>query len=247
MTRLSLIRLLGLTALATTLTAQSVPPLLSIARVTVRADRMTEFLEIQKKITDAYRKGKAPMRIVLRGTTGNPQEVITIVALNNYAERDNLDTAVRKALPPEEWTALFARRDQCTVSVRTTIERTLSDLGINAASTVLPKMLREVRTRVRPGKQDEYMALVRNELVPALKKTNVASYRVRQVQYGGSRTEFASVTPLEKWAELDALPGSLEKAMGAEAYKKYLEKVSSLIAGSEYTIYTLVADASYRN
>lgn len=208
---------------------------------------MTDYLEIQKKITEAYKKAKAPMRIVLRGNEGNPLEVITISALNNYAERDNTESAVRKAMAPEEWTALFARRAQCTVSVRTTIERTLPDISITPASAPLPKMVREIRTRVRPGKQNEYMALIKSELIPTLKKLNVTSYRVRQVQYGGSRGEFAAVSPMEKWAELDTMSGGMEKAMGAEAYRKYTEKFTSLITGSEYTIWTVVADASYRN
>lgn len=244
----SMTALLGAALAAGTLAAQPMPPLLSISRVQVRADRMAEYLDIQKKITEAFKKGGAPMRIVMRGAMGNPLEVITVSGMTNYAERDGMnDSAIAKAMTPGEWQALYARRDQCTVSVRTTIERTLPDSSISPAAAPLPAMMREVRTRVRPGKANEYAALVKNELLPALKKTGVTSFRMRQVQYGGSRTEFGSVIPLAKWSELDTMGSALQNAMGAEGYAKYMQKIGEITAWSEYLVWRVVPEASYRN
>ena len=102
-----------------------------------------EYLEVQRKITEAYKKGGATLRVVLRGSLGNPNEVMTVSGMNSYADRDNMASPVRKAMTDAEWTALFARRDQCTVSVRTTVEQTLPEMGIAPSSgTALPKMFR---------------------------------------------------------------------------------------------------------
>lgn len=228
--------------------AQGNPPLLSVARIQVKPDRMTEFIEIQKKITEAFKKGGAPLRVVLRGNLGNPNEVLTISPMNSYAERDTTGSPIRKAMTDAEWAALFARRDQCVVSVRATMEQTLPDMGIAPPpGNALPKMVREVRTMVRVGMADQYMAAVKNELVPAYKKMGVTYLRARRVQYGGSRTEFSSGWGFDKWSDLDTVAGSLQKAMGDDAYKKYTDKMATLIANSQYLVWTVVADASYRN
>ena len=142
----------------------------------------------------------------------------------------------------------MARRDQCVVSVRTTVEQTLPDMGIAPASgTMLPKMIREVRTIVRPGMAEQYMALVKGELLPAYKKAGYTFLRVRRVQYGGPRTEFSSALGFEKWAELDAAATFLQKAMGEEGARKFTEKLGALTANSQYLVWTVVSDASFRN
>lgn len=230
-----------------TAAAQGVPPLLSVSRVQVKPERMREFLEVQKQITEAFKKGGATLRVVLRGSLGNPNEVMTVSGMNSYAERDDMASPVRKAMTDAEWTALFARRDQCVISVRTTIEQTLPELGIAPSSvTVLPKMFREVRTMVRPGMATQYMALMKDEVLPVYKKLGYSYIRVRRVQYGGSRTEFSSAWGFEKWADLDTAGSAFQKAMGEDAYRKYMEKVSSVVANSQYLVWTVVADASFR-
>jgi len=237
----------GAVVSATVWAQQTNPPLLYVARAQVKPERMTEYLEVQKKITEAYKKGGASLRVVARGTIGNPNEVISVAPMSSYAERD-AQTPLRKALTDMEYSALLARRDQCVASVRTTIERTWPELGIAPASgSALPTMIREVRTRVRPGMQPQYMDMVKNELLPAYKKAGLSYLRVRQVQYGGPRTEFTSTWGFEKWAELDSMATFLERTMGADGAKKFQEKLGGLTAYSEYNIWTVVADASYRN
>jgi hypothetical protein len=243
MTRRLLWTVLGAAVLAS---AQTAPPLLSIARAQVRPERMAEYLEIQTKFTEAYKKSGASFRYVLVGSVGNPNEVITVSSMNSYAERD-AESPVQKALSPAEWASLTARRSQCTVSVRTTIERTLPDESIRTPDLPMPRFIRETRTRVRPNMQTPYRALIKSDLLPALKKLGVKSYLLRQVQWGSSRVEFAATSILDKWADLDGPANSLEGAMGKEAYARYSEKMAGIVAFSEYSIFRLVAAASYRN
>ena len=245
MMRKLLLTAFGAAVLTSAAIAQTSPPLLSVARVQVKTERMTEYLEIQKKFSDAAKKGGASFRYVLRGSMGNPYEVVTISPMDSYAERDG-ESILLKGMTAAESASLVARRSQCTISVRTTVERTLPDISLPNNMPV-PKMVREVRTRVRPGMQNQYMALVKSDLLPALKKMDVKVFRMRQVQFGGSRVEFASATPMEKWSELDGQVTRLENTMGKDAYAKYSEKLNSMVASSEYIIFTVVADSSYRN
>ena len=245
MTRRLLLIVLGAVVMTSATIAQTAtPPLLSIARAQVKSGQMAEYMEIQKKFTDAYKKSGAPFRYVLQISLGNPNEVVTIAGMNSYAERD-AESPIRKAMGAAEYASLVARRSQCTASVRTTIEKALPELSL-AGTMPVPKMIREVRTRIRPGMQNQYMALVKSDLLPALKKADVKVFRMRQVQWGGSRTEFTSASPVDKWSELDG-PSRLETAMGKEAYAKYSDKLGAMTVSSEYLILTVVADSSYRN
>ena len=101
-------------------------------------------------------------------------------------------------MDPGPLAALMARRAQCLESARQTIERALPDVSFVTAGTPTPAMLRVTRTRVRPGMAEQYLALVKSDLMPALKKGGAASFRVRRVEWGGSRYDFTTSIPLEK-------------------------------------------------
>ena len=88
MMRKLLLTAFGAAVLTSAAIAQPPPPLLSVARAQVKPERMTEYLEIQKKFSDAAKKGGASFRYVLRGALGNPYEVVTIFPMDSYAERD---------------------------------------------------------------------------------------------------------------------------------------------------------------
>ena len=150
MTRRLLLIALGTAALTAVAAGQTAPPLLSISRAQVRPERMAEYLEVQKQISQAYKKGGAAFRYVLVGSIGNPYEVLTVSGMSSYADRDAALPA-RKTRTDAQWVSLLARRSQCTVSVRTTLERTLPEQSILAVDQTASKMVRETRTRVRPN------------------------------------------------------------------------------------------------
>src|SRR5437764_6678221 len=58
---------------------------------------------------------------------------------------------------------------------------------------------------VTPGMMDEWAALVKNEVLPALKKAGVKSGQVYQTMLGNT-SEFQIVTPLDKMSNLDLPP-----------------------------------------
>ena len=98
--------------------------------------------------------------------------------------------------------------------------------------------------RVRPDKVNEYLALLKSELFPAVKKAELKSYSIAQVRYGAPTSEFLSVSGLNNWAQLDER-GGIPKAMGEDGYQRFLAKIRPLILASEYNIYRLERDLSY--
>jgi hypothetical protein len=214
----------------------------NIARVVVKPDRVSEFLEIEKQRAAAFKKGGGAWMSVWRSVVGPTNEFMIISPLDSYAARDG-QPAYMKGMEPGPAAALMARRAQCIESSRVTIERALPDYSYVNPGTPTPAMLRIVRTRVRPGMADQYLALLKNELIPAYKKAGVASYRARRIEYGGSRNDITTSTPLNKMAELDG-DTPLVKAVGQAGATQFLNKAAQLVAFSEYLIYRYVPDAS---
>ena len=65
-------------------------------------------------------------------------------------------------------------------------------------------------SNLKPGKADEWSKAIKDTVVPALKKAGIPWYGVSE-QLFGDRPVYATVRPLEKFAELDG-PGALERA-----------------------------------
>jgi hypothetical protein len=100
-----------------------------------------------------------------------------------------------------------------------------------------------IRIRVRMGGSNDFDGVVKNELIPALKKTEVKTLLARRVELGGV-SDYQFGEGFEKWAEMDN-PDSMPKTMGAEAYRKMMDKLNQLVTLREDTIWRYQADLSY--
>jgi hypothetical protein len=214
----------------------------NVNRVVVKSEHVGEFMDIEKQLAAAVKKGGGAWRSVWRSYVGQANEFMIISPLDNYAARDGQPAYV-KGMEPGPLAALMARRALCIESSRMTIERALSDVSFMTAGAAPPAMLRVTRTRVRPGMAEQYLALVKSDLAPALKKGGATAFRVRRVEWGGSRYDFTTSIPLEKMAELDG-DSYLIKGMGQAGATQYTNKVGQLISYSEYWIYRYLPDQS---
>lgn len=230
-----LMTIAGLAIFGAVAAAQPPSPLLNVNRVVVKPDRLNEFIDIETKIREASQKGGLPWRNVWRSYLGQAYEFVIVTPLENYAARDT-PPPVTKGLKEGELASLMARRAQCIESSRMTIERPLPDLSIANPNAAIPPMIRMIRTRVRPGMADQYIALMKDELLPAYKKIGMPGYRMRRIEWGGSRNDFTTNMPMDKMAELDG-DSWVVKALGQDGARKYLDKVSQLISASEYMVY----------
>ena len=105
-------------------------------------------------------------------------------------------------------------------------------------------MIRVLVTQVRPDKVNDYLALVKSDILPAVKKSGAKDYSITQSRFGEPATVITSVLGFNNWAELDAGVGP-QKALGKEGYAALLAKVTPLIVSSEYDIYRFQPDLSY--
>jgi hypothetical protein len=232
------------TALSAQTTTPQQPLLVGVARVTVKPDRVQEWLDIEKKYSEAYQKGGGTFRYVYRNSAGNPYEYMVSTGIGKYANLDE-KSPYAKGMTEAEFARITARRNQCVDSVRTTYERTIPELGIPAPTGAVRKLFRLTRITVRSGMDTQYLAIMKDEYLPALKKAGVKSLLVRRVEWGASRNVFTLLGRHDKFAELDE--GSmLTKSLGADGAAKLLAKLRQTIASSEYLLYTYIPESSYQ-
>jgi len=105
-----------------------------------------------------------------------------------------------------------------------------------------PVRVRTQIVRVKPDMLNEWIALQKNEVVPALKKGGVATRTVYQTNIGNG-FEFMITTPFAKFAEFDA-DGALLKALGATANARLGEKQRKLIESTANWVSTQLPDLS---
>ena len=94
------------------------------------------------------------------------------------------------------------------------------------------------------GKADEFISNVKTDVVPALKKMNGATLRVRQTLFGGNPNDFTIAGGFEKWATLDDAT-ALPKAMGEPVFRKFQEKMAAIETNVETYILRYQPDLSY--
>jgi hypothetical protein len=97
--------------------------------------------------------------------------------------------------------------------------------------------------RVKPEMLDEFVDLQKNEVVPALKKGGTKTRTVYQTALFGNATEFAIVTPFDKFAEFDGESPQL-KALGATANARLGEKIRKCVQSADSFLITQEVDLS---
>jgi hypothetical protein len=222
------------------------PTMLNVVHYRVKLDRLQEFEDVEKQIAGSYKKA-APtdqFRIIYRGTVGNATEFDVFTPMSKFAERDG-ENPYNKMATEQERLTRQARLGQYLENVQTSIEKPLADLTINTPGAQFPPtFMHGIRVRIRSGSEDEFAAVMKNDLFPALKKMGVKTLLARRTLIGGNIADYNFAEGFEKWAEMDN-PDSLPKTMGAEALKKMMDKLNQIITLREDTIWRYQADLSY--
>jgi hypothetical protein len=227
--------------------AQTPAPMAYVVRYQVKRDRIPEFEEVEKQIAGSFKKAASAdqYRVVYRDVVGNTGEYWVLTPLSKFAERDADNPYYSKISTEQERAARGARLAQYIESVRTSVERYASDLSVTSPGVPFPPTYaRYIRVRVRPGTTDQLIATVKADVVPALKKMSGAELRVRQTVFGGNADEFTVAAGFEKFAELDDTT-ALPKAMGAETFRKFEEKMQAIETNVEEYIVAYQKDLSY--
>ena len=216
----------------------------SVTFYRVKPDRVGDFQGAIKEYNSVLLKGGSDRYYTVWQSLTGSLQYARVTYHSKWAE---LDTVVAQDPRLKEQAAdlqrIGARITQCTESTDRIIEEVLPELSLPQTNDI-PNFVRTLRSRVRPDKVNDYMALVKAEILPSVKKSGLKHYSVAQARYGAPSTEFLTVVGLNKWAELDE-PFGVAKALGQDGYQRLLTKIRPLLLESEYNIYRFQRDLSY--
>jgi len=242
--RLTLVPCLFLFATASSLAQPAQPKIRSGNHLTIKPDRVGDFLAAVKEYVALQKKGGSERYNTLWVASSGPREYVLVENHQKWAEFDTAQEPKMKDMATQ--LAAVSTRIIATIeSSHRILVALANDLSVPMPAGEPPQMVRVVRTWVRPEHSDAFAALVKSDLLPAAKKAGLKLWSVGRVSYGGSRYQYEMVSSVANWAELDG-DSPIVAAMGGQAaYSKFLARQRPMVSRSEYQMYRWMKDQSY--
>lgn len=216
----------------------------NVIRVQVKPDKIGEFESAVKELQSVWQKAGYERAVSVWQSGAGPLEFLMVYYTKGYAEAfDTTPPASLKDVAAAV-AVLRARIQACA----NTLDRRVSEVVVDASLPrgPLPPFVRVLRTEVKVGKIEQYLAIVKEMVTPAMKKAGVAGFFVFRQRYGGSNSEVATAMAVKDLSELDETPLAVAKAMGETGYKQYLAKRTELVEHSEVNLFRLRKDLTYQ-
>ncbi len=214
----------------------------TISRYRVKPDRDGDFRAAVKEYVAILKKANPDRSFTMWAALTGPREYILAAYFGKYAEFDVMEDPKLKEVQAE-LTGIAARLNACVESSERYIDEILPDLSL-PRSAEIPKMVRVMRSQVKPDKVDAYTSLLKSELFPAVQKSGMKVYLTARVRLGRPSQEFSSIVGLDGWASLDGQP-PVVLAMGADNYRQFVARITPLVEFSEVNVYRYLPDLSY--
>lgn len=208
----------------------------------IKPEFRQEYEAGQKEISATYKKAGAPSRIVVQTMLGDVAEYISIVPLTKLAELDGPSPLV-KTLGEAGSQRLLKRMGGYLVAVHRSTNLAMPEISINTPTENPGEYAQVAIMRLFPGKAGDFVAFMKDDYVPAVKKADVANLWVSRPIFGGDLNDRIVVRPLHKMAELDGGP-LMRKALGEEGARRLAEKQSGIVQSVSYTIVRVRPDLS---
>jgi hypothetical protein len=245
--------LVALTTLAQTTPAQKAQPAaqapapqwLSINVIRVKPDMVTEYQDfVKKEVIPTLQKGGVKERSAFASAVfGESYEYVFVTPIESVAQYDG-QSPIIKALGEEGALAYNAKVRRFIVSSRTFAVQTRPDLSYMGKMTGPPKLAVINSTHIAPGRNADFENIIKNDILPALKKADVPGYLVSQTAFGGDPFEYTSLTLADSFAEI-AKGSPIIRGMGQEGFNKFLLKLAGIVVHQERTIGRFVPDLSF--
>ena len=214
----------------------------SVTFYTVKPDRVGDFQAEIKEYNALFAKGGSTHYSSVWLSLTGPRTYARVTDHKTWAELDaQADPKMKEQ--EAELERISMRIVDCTESWHRVIEEVNPDLSLPDSGKI-PTMIRVLVTQVRPDKVNDYLALVKSDILPAVKKSGSKDYSIAQSRFGEPAAVITSVLGFNNWADLDGGLG-VQKALGKEGYHSFLLKLTPLIVSSQFDIYRFQPDLSY--
>jgi hypothetical protein len=174
---------------------------------------------------------------------GESYEFVIATPIESFAQYDGQSPTMR-VLGQEGARAYGAKQRKFIVSSHTYATLDRPDLSYQGKMTGAPKFGVVNIIQVAPGRAQEFESLIKNDVMPAMKKADVPGYFVSQTVFGGNINEYVAVTLYDNMADLGK--GSpLVRVWGQEGFNKFVQKTVGLIVHQERLVARYNPDLSF--
>ena len=224
--------------------AQTIPttPLHNqVVVIHLKADMVNEWVDLQKnELIPAQKKGGVKSRSTYQTVYGNTNEYLIVTPLEKYALAD--DTAPQtKILGTEAAARLNAKLSKCIESRQVYISNPLPDHGNDSGDIGVIGVF--TRRRVAAGRMDDYLSLIKTQIMPVYKKVS-QNYTVNRRGLGADSNDVTTVSWVKKMADLDLGPTTI-RVLGAPAATKLNASVEGMTTLMEQIVRRRVPELSF--
>jgi hypothetical protein len=214
--------------------------------VRVKPEMATEYAEFVKSETiPAQQKAGTKWRDAwVTAGFGEALEYAVITPIEDFAQYDGPGPIVR-ALGEDGARDYMAKVRRMISSTHTYAMLSRPDLSnYTTPETQVPKLIVLTRWQVAPGRATEFETIIKNEVLPLVKKHNIG-YWVSQITLGGGMHEYATAMPYESFADIGK-GNPIMRAIGQDAYNRLVMKTAGVVASASRTVLRYVPELSYR-
>jgi muconolactone delta-isomerase len=211
--------------------------------IKVKGDRVADFEARLKELGAA---------IARRGESFNVWQVVfgeqntyhIVSQLESFASLPQLE-----ANPPMEqaqWTSwlegIRGTIDSQVMGVAE-VHTDLSKLPQGPQATANAELMILATQSLLPGKRQEFVALLRDQLIPAFRQSSVLAVVTNEMAFGSGSGDWVFAVPIQSWAELDK-PMPLITSMGRQAAEALMSRADAMTDRSETIVLQTRPDLS---
>ncbi len=214
--------------------------------VRVKPDMIDAWIDFQVKSTiPALKKAGITQRDVYQAAIGPLGEFRLVTPMTKFADRDNPQGPIVRALGEAAAKAYNDALRKMIASQTTYVIQRIADASFDPNPDAIYKIMVLSTNHVAPGRNGDYLNVLRNDLLPVQKKGEVMRFTVSQVVFGGDPNEFRTATYVEKFADLDAGPAAV-RVLGQEGAAKLQQKTSGIVTSVQRAVYQRNDALSFR-
>jgi hypothetical protein len=164
---------------------------------------INEFLEIQKTINHYVKEAGIPWRNVWAPAMfANSTTYVAVSPIQSFAQFDGPNPLL-KGMGEAKFQQFLSQIRKCVTDHQWIAAQVRPELSIISDSQEPPPMALVVDVQVSSGKIDAFESMIRDDVLPAMKKAGVKDYWVNQTILGGNPNSHTMLVTFDSWAELD--------------------------------------------
>lgn len=199
------------------------PGMLVVTEIKVNPGMEQAFEEMVKaKITPAAKRGGATDFTMWKASFGPGMTYYAVVSLPSFAALDGPNPIARGL--GDEGPEVFRKMSPMLADVSSAIYREQPKLSHTGKMTGPPNVAVLIGITVDPDMDNEFEAFVEKEVIPVMRKTDVAGFWTSRLVFGGNTNEYVIVELQPNFAALDKGPPFLQ-VMKPEEVEKMFDKL----------------------